>query len=291
MMQAAAFLTAICLWTLQVPAETLRLPSEANPQVGGFVLRRGTCELGQAYCERREPKDWTTFEIDLIRQAVESISSRPTGKAVLAEAQRLGFNTLRRYARAIPGPEGVARAQPTAGLHRNRMMSAIDINDAYFLYSGVRDAHSGTPGYSIPAQILLHEAFHAIDRHSAGARFRELAGFVEAGSEVRFAIQSPSDAMAFADHDRRLAMMIAADDHKAMRAFNREAALGMRPVRIPSMQATRSPAEAFAEIGSHLILDPRARMYLPREVVSYFESVVFASVSTPGNESVHGKKR
>jgi len=35
-------------------------------------------------------------------------------------------------------------------------------------------------------------------------------------------------------------------------------------VRLPSMQSIRGSGEAFAEIGSHLIL--RARTYLPQDV-------------------------
>ena len=56
----------------------------------------------------------------------------------------------------------------------------------------------------------------------------------------------------------------------------------MRPVRIPSIQAARSPAEAFAEIGSHLILDPLARQYLPKELVDYFDRRVFSALDGAG---------
>jgi hypothetical protein len=53
--------------------------------------------------------------------------------------------------------------------------------------------------------------------------------------------------------------------------------LKLRPTRVPSIQATRSPAEAFAEIGAHLVLDPKARAYLPAEIVAYFDREVFVS--------------
>lgn len=49
----------------------------------------------------------------------------------------------------------------------------------------------------------------------------------------------------------------------------------MRPIRVPTMQSIRSPAEAFAEIGSHLVLDQNARKYLPSELTAYFDANVF----------------
>jgi hypothetical protein len=48
------------------------------------------------------------------------------------------------------------------------------------------------------------------------------------------------------------------------------------------IQAARSPAEAFAEIGSHLILDPLARRYLPLELVNYFDTRVFSALDRAG---------
>jgi hypothetical protein len=56
---------------------------------------------------------------------------------------------------------------------------------------------------------------------------------------------------------------------------NRSLALKLRPTRVPSIRATRSPAEAFAEIGAHLVLDPKARTYLPADIVDYFDRHVF----------------
>jgi hypothetical protein len=51
----------------------------------------------------------------------------------------------------------------------------------------------------------------------------------------------------------------------------------MTPVRVPSMMATRSPTEALAEIGSHLILDGRAPAYLPEPVVRLFDEPVLGN--------------
>jgi len=36
-----------------------------------------------------------------------------------------------------------------------------------------------------------------------------------------------------------------------------------------------TPAEAFAEIGAHLMLDPKARAYLPAGAAAYFDREVF----------------
>ena len=132
----------------------------------------------------------------MVQDAVNAIASEPVGKRVLSTCQRLGFNTLRRYARAAPVNTATVSAEPAAGLHRDRFVAAIDINDAYFEYKGARDRFSGTPGYSIAAQVLLHEAFHAVDRYSPGAEFRRIVGFADAGARARFTVASAADAQA-----------------------------------------------------------------------------------------------
>ena len=67
-----------------------------------------------------------------------------------------------------------------------------------------------------------------------------------------------------------------AGDWAAQWKMNRSLALGMRPVRLPTMQSIRGPAEAFAEIGSHLVLDPRARKILVTQIYrAYFDANVF----------------
>ena len=68
----------------------------------------------------------------------------------------------------------------------------------------------------------------------------------------------------------------AGDRSVDMSSLNRSLALKLRPTRVPSIRATRNPAEAFAEIGAHLVLDPKARAYLPADIVAYFDRQVFA---------------
>ena len=58
----------------------------------------------------------------------------------------------------------------------------------------------------------------------------------------------------------------------------RSLALRLQPVRVPSMRSVANPAEAFAEIGAHLVLDPSARTYLARPVVEYFDVSVFPAL-------------
>jgi hypothetical protein len=244
----------------------------------GFSLQKGGCELGKKYCDERGPKDWTAREIGVVRDAIDSIEEHELGRRVLAACRKQGFDTLRRYARASAMNTAALHADPAAGLHRDSRVSAIDINDAYFEYAGARDAFSGEPGYSIVAQVLMHEAFHAIDRQSGLSPFRKLAGFVAAGSSVRFGVSSATNAQAFAEHDIQFKELLKSRDAIGLWAANRRFALNMRPVRVPSIQSARSPGEAFAEIGSHLVLVPRARKYLPSELVTYFDREVFSSL-------------
>jgi hypothetical protein len=126
------------------------------------------------------------------------------------------------------------------------------------------------------AQALLHECFHAIDDLSGRPEFAEMAGFVRAGTQWRYAIRSQAEATALTAFDNELLRMEQSRSFREEPYLNRRLAMALQPVQYPTMQATRSPAEAFAEIGSHLILDPRAREYLPPKVVEFFSMRVFA---------------
>jgi hypothetical protein len=117
---------------------------------------------------------------------------------------------------------------------------------------------------------------HTLDGVSRRTDIRALLGFVRAGARWRFAAATASQVAALTDFHREFARLARVKDRPGMWQANRRFALQMQPVRVPTMSGVRAPEEAFAEIGAHLILDSRAREYLPKEVVSYFEEQVFA---------------
>jgi hypothetical protein len=247
----------------------------------GFIFAPGRCDPGAKDCELRKPKPWAGDDIATVKRAIDEILGRPMGKAVIEGAQRRGFLTLERYTAAglnDASGEPYPPPGPAAALHRN--LYSIDLYDRYFAKSGLRDPFSGKPGYLEVAEILLHECFHAVDNLSGTAGFRNLLGFT-AGSRFKFAATTEADVLALTEFGRQVRdaarHVEGVESRRAserLRRANRALALGMDPVRGPTMQSFQSPAEAFAEIGSHLVLDPRARTYLPRETVAYFDKLV-----------------
>jgi hypothetical protein len=87
--------------------------------------------------------------------------------------------------------------------------------------------------------------------------------------------QTEAEVAALVRFDDDLARFEQSSSWAAQWRLNQTLALGMRPIRVPTMQSIRSPAEAFAEIGSHLILDQNARKYLPSKLTAYFDANVF----------------
>jgi hypothetical protein len=239
----------------------------------GFALSPGQCETGPLDCGLRGPKAWTGHEIEAVKKAIDEIVDRPGGRSVLARAQQRGAAVLYRFG------VGLDRLSPQAGivatLRRGRRPAAgIDLYDRFFALPGVRDAHSGKPGYLLVAHTLLHECMHAIDDHSETSEFLEVAGFVRAGSRWRFSA-SAAEAAALTRWDTELPRLEQAGDILELNRLNRKLALDLRPVRVPALTSIRGPAEAFADVGSHLILDDNARTYLPKALVAYFDANVF----------------
>ena len=274
---------AACLWSALViglQGSTVQLPpadgkGSTAPRYLGFIIAPGRCDAGATDCELRKPKPWTAGEIDTLKGAIDEIVARPMGKLIIDRAQRRGFLTLERYAFAGINPESGAPYPPpgpTAALRP--YLYTIDIYDPYFAKPRRRDPFSGKPGYLDAARLLLHECFHAVDNLSRTDEFRKLAGFMRAGSAFTFAAGNEADVHALTEFAKYFNSLESPGDWERLWRANRSLALGMKPVRVPTMGSIRSPAEAFAEIGSHLILDPRARTYLPRETVAYFDERV-----------------
>ena len=169
----------------------------------------------------------------------------------------------------IRSPEVVAQFDRASPAH------AIEIHDLYFSYRGVRDHFSGQPGYLLTAEILLHECFHALDDGAGSLAMAGLAGFNRSGTGWHFTILTAEDALVFNSVSAVVERAQAGDRSVDVSSLNRSLALKLRPRRVPSIRATRNPAEAFAEIGAHLVLDPKARAYLPADTVAYFDREVF----------------
>lgn len=235
-------------------------------------MSAGSCEPGQSTCRKSIPKDWTQADIETARRAIDEVLATPDGAEVVGRAALRGVTVLRRYGVFIgrAGPVSAAAAVRRAG-----MSAAIELYDSFFSNPGVRDSYSGKPGFLLVAAILLHECMHAIDDVSGEPEFLDVAGFIRRGGRWQFALTSAHEAAALTRFNEEFTRFEAAGDFIGGWRLGRAAALNMRPVRVPTIQATVRPTEAFAEIGAILVLDPNARTYLPRDLVAYFDAKVF----------------
>jgi|RhiMetdeSRZDD1v2_1073273.scaffolds.fasta_scaffold359791_2 hypothetical protein len=261
----------VCLSANQLLPE---IPTASNETYLGFTFVPGDCELGRAYCDIRKPKDWTSTEIAVIKQAIDAVMARPGGPAIIERAQAKGYRTLRRYALGASRENQIPAERPLWDAQTNYPSASIDFNDRLFRGRDgmVRDRFSGNPGYLLIAKTFLHECFHAIDEWSPTEEFAILAGFVNGvwRAEVDTKRQLAAfDRLRIQMRERRDAGELDAAWH-----VSRQAALFIRPVRIPSLESTQGPGEAFAEIGAHLILDDLARNYLSPDVVAFFDEHV-----------------
>jgi len=248
------------------------LRQSATVEYRGFRFFPGSCDSRPSSCARSIAKDWTSTEIDIVSSAIDEIMDRTGGVSVIERTQQRGVTVLRRYGVFI-GRSGAVPA--AAALRRDPAPAAIEVYDSFFTSPEARDSHSRKPGFLLVSEILLHECMHAIDNVSGEAEFLNVAGFVRAKDKWQFAIHSTDEAAALIRFNQDFARLEAAGDFKGEWRLGRATAMNMRPIRVPTIQATARPAEAFAEIGAILILDPGARKYLPHALVAYFDRAVF----------------
>jgi hypothetical protein len=253
------------------PPAAIRYPaSRQGPPIEyrGFAFLAGSCDDGQSACARSVPKEWTAAEIDVVKGALDEIVVRSDGAGVVERTQQRGVTVLRRYGVFI-GRSGPVPA--AAALRRDRIRSAIEVYDTFFTSRGSRDPFSGKPGFLLVPAILLHECMHAIDDVSRELEFLKVAGFVGSGDRWHFGLNNAEEAAALSRFNHEFARYEAAGDFMGEWRLGRATAMNMRPIRVPTIQATVRPAEAFAETGAILVLDGNARTYLPRDLVAYFD--------------------
>ena len=279
-MKITAFFAAVALPLVGPPATAAHsnLSQQTTTEYRGFTFAAGWCGSGQPACTASIPKNWTSPDIEVVKNAIDEILARPDGPDVLERTRQRGVTVLRRYGVFI----GRFGRNPTAAaLRRDRVAPAIEIYDSFFGSPARRDAYSGKPGFLLVSEILLHECMHVIDDVSRGAGFLKAAGFVNSGETWRFAVNSADEAAALARFNQEFARLEAGGDFIAQWRLGRDAAMNMRPIRVPTIQAAVRSTEAFAEIGAFLVLDPNARKYLPRDLVAYFDRNVFRRSSPP----------
>jgi hypothetical protein len=222
----------------------------------------GSCDSPGAERACVDYKSWTPNEKSVVAAVLADIEGLgPEGRNLI---QRANLNTLRRrgpledpaiYAFTITGPA-------------ERFVTFLD---RFFEQPDLRDL---VAGYRLQTQRLLHELFHALDmrsrssgRVSDSVAFQRWAGFDARG---RFASAVASQV------NREIQRVNSLNDSGQIEAaWNLDRSGGMK-IGLPTLAAAQSPRESFAEIGSHLLLDPKGtRRMLRSELVQFFEDRVF----------------
>ncbi len=192
---------------------------------------------------------------------------------------------IRRFTHGRSG--GTVDPTIVASFRRRGDVDVVELYDRFFRLGDSRDVLSGRHGYRFQTQVLLHELLHALDEHSAHDPFQKAVGFVQAGSRVRFTVSTTEEVAALSQWEAIIPRLERTEAYVEERRLNRRLAMDQRPIRIPTMDCIRGPAEAFAEIGSHLILDDHAAKYLPPSVTDYFAREV--GYSSPRRRSSEGR--
>jgi hypothetical protein len=265
---AAALLAMACAITASAVS-----PPQNQPD---FQLLPGDCTVYPLCQPGRQAKPWTEAEERMVADALSEIRRSFRGRAAIQSVKRLGITSIRRY---DVGADNEGHLQPTQMASFSRRGRFLEVDDRFLSYGPYRDTRSG---FSLTAEILLHEMFHVIDdsgmRFSSTEEFKRALGLEERRDHLLW----PSDlgAEKIAEHDaaaRESARLTSAGEFG--RAWDRRRDFAM-PLGLPTMRAFARWDEAFAEIGAHMVLDWTASAYLKKSVMDYFGERVFEQLGS-----------
>lgn len=228
-------------------------------------------------CETAGPKAWTAAEQQVVSDTIERLQASPLVRGIVRGARANGYRGLQRYAtdtaRDAHGAY-VTKFGPGFVLYTPKV---IGVTDAFFALADLRDARGG---YRVGDLVLLHEIIHAYDNRTRSTErdFTSLAGWAFDKGEWQYTNRVGISAYngVYADTVTLYARGRYAEAWTRDRAF--ATAL---PVAVPRLQSLVTPAESFADILAHLILDPSAREYLQPKMVAWFEQHVFPGLLAP----------
>jgi|KBSSwiStaDraftv2_1062776.scaffolds.fasta_scaffold18464_5 hypothetical protein len=254
----------------------------AQTEYRGFRLLNGTCNVTDLTCHQRGPRSWKRHEIESLHTAIDDVLQRPLGSAVVRESQRHGADVLQRYALGTENDGTISHIVNAAFHSPSSGRSFIEMTDRFFEKGGQRDQRAQ---YLLQTRIFLHELFHAIDDQGerfsmVNDEFASLIGLVHIDHGWRRINVTESEEQIQYDVANRIKQLLTQNQYED--AWNAGRVYATRPeIGLPSMRALDSPAEAFAEIGAHLLLDPTVATYLKPQVTDYFRNRVFPTFADP----------
>jgi hypothetical protein len=222
-------------------------------------------------CAVARPKEWSENDRREVGEAMRRLAASDLARGVMAGARANGYTGLRRYSTATkrdPQVGRVAMFSPGFVLYGTK---TIGITDAFFQIDSVRDRLGD---YRYADAVLLHELVHAFDdrQWSADARFKSLTGWDL--RDDRWTYTHPVDVIRYRTVFAETLTLYARGQHGDARDRDRAFATAMA-VPLPTIQSLVNPDECFADILTHLIIDPASVSYLPRGVIEWFEANVF----------------
>jgi hypothetical protein len=222
-------------------------------------------------CEVARPNPWTDAERTTIASALARLSELEVFRGILDRVAANGFRGLQRYAsdtQRTRAGEITTKFGPGFVLYASK---SIGITDAFFELADLRDPRGG---YRVGDLVLLHELIHAFDdrSRSTAREFTSLTGWAFANGrwEYRNRVSISGYNGVFADTLTLYAR------GRYLEAWTRDRAFATSLTdALPRLQSFASPAESFADVLAHLMLDPTAREYLSPPLVDWFERRVF----------------
>jgi hypothetical protein len=226
------------------------------------------------HCEAASPQDWTAAERRIVEDALNRVLAHDLGRAIVERARTNGYRVLHRYRTDVQrnrSGQYESKFGPGFVLYPAKV---IGITDAFFELAELRDARGG---YRVGDLVLLHELVHAFDdrQRSIDTGFAALTGWKF--EDGRWHYTNRVSYSGYSGVYAETLTLYARGRYDEAWSRDREFATSL-PNPLPRLQSLVTPAESFADIVAHLILDPTAREYLAPPVVEWVEKHVFAAL-------------
>ena len=225
-------------------------------------------------CLSAGPKDWSDEERRVMRLTLDRLMTNELVRGIVAGAADNGYHGLQRYKTDTqPDATGAPSVKfgPGFVLYQSKV---IGITDAFFALAEVRD---GLGGHRVGDVVLVHELIHAFDdrRRSITPEFTALSGWAFDGG--RWQYKNRVNFSAYQGVFAETLTLYARGRYEEAWTRDRAFATTLH-FPLPRIQSLVTPAESFADILAHLIVDPSARTYLRPAVAEWFERRIYPTL-------------
>ncbi|MCX6116547.1 MAG: hypothetical protein NT027_03325, partial [Proteobacteria bacterium] len=224
--------------------------------------------IDPSFCVATEPREWTQTELSKVGTW---ISSMPIG--LLSRVKANGFDSLFRYGhgfRKSADNIGYTRDEPGAWVWGRD--KSINVSDLIFAASPLDPFGR----YDFSHKTIVHEFAHAFDSGTIDDSFLELIGWRKVDGVWVLSDFDMDEVRATYKRVQKLGFE-GLNEHspqKIAEAIMLNRRYGMER-GFPTAYAMTNPSECFAELLSHLIVDPTHREYLSDDILEWFSKNTF----------------